>query len=144
MMQDQFIMLVMAWRHCVGDYASWVWHISTFFSVLLWAQHYIDRSLPTTCHENPWTYFSRRSLTLMSLQGNDNIQASCGTCKSSSIEKIFYEHTSSTNWNIIHTETYWIIHFTKKNVIIWCTLVMLLELILCSRHTSFSGVKCPI
>ena len=45
-----------------------------------------------------------RSLMVMPLQGNGDIQASCGTCKSSPIDRIFYEHTSSTNWNNIHIQ----------------------------------------
>ena len=43
-------------------------------------------------------YSRRRSLTVMPL-ANGNIQALCGTRKSSPIEKIFYEHTSSIIWN---------------------------------------------
>ena len=31
MIQDQFSMLVMMWRHCARGYASWVWHESNFF-----------------------------------------------------------------------------------------------------------------
>ena len=34
---------------------------------------------------------------------------------------IFNEHTSSTNWNNMHTQADWIIHL--NNVIIWCTLM---------------------
>ena len=43
--------------------------------------------------------YSATFLVIVPLQYNGNTQAPCETCKSSSTEKIFYEHISSTNWN---------------------------------------------
>ena len=44
-------------------------------------------------------------LVVVPLQYNGNNEAPCGTCKSSPIEKIFYEHTFGTNWNTSRTQT---------------------------------------
>ena len=44
-------------------------------------------------------------LVIAPLQYNSNKQPPCAACKSSPIETIFYDHTSSTNSNIPSTQT---------------------------------------
>ena len=69
-------------------------------------------------------------------------QAPCGTCKSSPIEKIFYEHTSSANWNTSRTQTdRWQgkVYFDAPY---WCQTDLSASQAMCSDNNCSDATKC--